>query len=82
MGQCGEWILQNEANVGSVFSRSGQLSEVNLHPDALAYMVLIIVNKHPYKPSLKDIMDNWVQQDVPWQDSLWDGERDEFVVEQ
>ncbi len=29
-----------------VFSRSGQLSEINLHPDALADMVSIMVNKN------------------------------------
>ena len=49
--------LAAEANVDQVFSRAGQLSEVNLHPDSLAGMVSIMVNKHAYKPSLNDIMD-------------------------
>ena len=44
-----------------VFSRAGQLSEVNLDPDALADMVFIMVNKHAYKPSLKDIMDKYYE---------------------
>ncbi len=42
-----------------VFSREGQLSEVNLDPDALADMVSIMVNKLAYKPSVKDIMDKY-----------------------
>ncbi len=40
-----------------VFSRSGQLSEVYVDTDTLADMVSIIVNKHAYKPSVKDIND-------------------------
>ena len=47
--------LAAETNVEQVFSRAGQLSEVNLDPDALADMASIMVNKHAYKPSLKDI---------------------------
>ena len=50
-----------EANVEQVFSREGQLSEVNLHPDTLANMVSIMVNKNTYKPSLKDIMDKYYE---------------------
>ena len=53
--------LAAEANVEQVFSRAGQLSEVNLDPDALADMVSIMVNKHAYKPSLKDIMDKYYE---------------------
>ena len=53
--------LVAEANVEQVFSRTGQLSEVNLDPDALADMVSIMVNKHAYKPSLKDIMDKYYE---------------------
>jgi hypothetical protein len=45
--------LAAEANVEHVFSRAGQLSEVNLDPDTLADMVSIMVNKHAYKPSPK-----------------------------
>jgi hypothetical protein len=45
--------------VDQVFSREGQLSEVNLDPDALADMVSIMVNKLAYKPSVKDIMDKY-----------------------
>ena len=47
--------LAAEANVEQVFSRAGQLSEVNLDPDALTDMVSIMVNKLEYKPSVKDI---------------------------
>jgi hypothetical protein len=50
--------LAAEGNVDQVFSRAGQLSEVNLDPDALAD-VLIMVNKHEYKPSLQDVMDKY-----------------------
>jgi len=39
-----------------VFSRSAQLSDVNVDPDVLPDMVSIIVNKHVYKPFLQDIM--------------------------
>ncbi len=49
--------LAAEANVEQVFSRAGQLSEVNLDPDSLTNMVSIMVNKLAYKPSVKDIMD-------------------------
>ncbi len=41
--------------------RTGQLSEVNLDPDALADMVSIMVNKLAYKPSVKDIMDKYYE---------------------
>ncbi len=51
--------LTAEANVEQVFSRAGQLSQVNLDPDALADMVSIMVNKHMYKPSLQDVMDKY-----------------------
>ena len=55
--------LTAEANVEQVFSLVGQLSEVNLEPNALAdmvsIMVSIMVNKLSYKPSVKDIMDKY-----------------------
>ena len=51
--------LATEANVEQVFSRTGQLSEVNLDPDTLTDMVSIMVNKFTYKPSVKDIMDKY-----------------------
>ncbi len=44
-----------------VFSRSGQLSEVNLDPDTLDDMVSIMVNNHLYNPSLKDDMDKYYE---------------------
>ena len=53
--------LAAEANVERVFSRAGQLSEVNLDPDSLADMVSIMVNKLEYKPSVKDIMDKYYE---------------------
>jgi hypothetical protein len=53
--------LAAEANVEQVFSRAGQLSEVNLDPDVLTDMVSIMVNKDEYKPCLKDIMDKYYE---------------------
>ena len=53
--------LTAEANVEQVFSRAGQLSQVNLDPDALDDMVSIMVNKHKYKPSLQDVMDKYYE---------------------
>ena len=53
--------LAAEANVEQVFSRAGQLSEVNSDPDGLAAMVSIMINKHTYKPSVKDIMDKYYE---------------------
>jgi len=49
--------------VKQVFSREGQLSEVNLDPDALTEtdMVSIMVNKHVYKTSLQDVMDKYCE---------------------
>ena len=51
--------LTAEAKVEQVFSRTGQLSEVNLDPDVLTDMVSIMVNKLAYNPSVKDIMDKY-----------------------
>ena len=42
-----------------VFSRAGQLSEVNLDPDTLTDIVSIMLNKLEYKPSVKDIIDEY-----------------------
>jgi hypothetical protein len=53
--------LAAETNVEQVFSRTGQLSEVNLDPDSLADMVSIMVNKLAYKPSVKYIMDKYYE---------------------
>lgn len=53
--------LTTEANVEQVFSRVGQLSEVNLDPDALTDMVSIMVNKLTYKVSVKDIMNKYYE---------------------
>jgi hypothetical protein len=44
-----------------VFSRAGQLSEVNSDPQGLADMVSIMINKHTYKSSVKDIMDTYYE---------------------
>ena len=44
-----------------VFSRAGQLSEVNVDPDVLTDMVSIIVNKHTYDPSLHHIMKTYYE---------------------
>ena len=51
--------LVTEDNVEQVFSRTGQLSEVNSDPDGLPVMVSIMINNHEYKPSVKDIMDKY-----------------------
>ena len=53
--------VEAEANVEQVFSRGGQLSGVNLDPDALADIVSILVNKLAYKPPVKDIMDKYYE---------------------
>ena len=53
--------LAAESNVEQVFSRAGQLSEVNLDPDALADMVSIMFNNHGYKTSLQDVMDKYYE---------------------
>ena len=53
--------LSVEVNVEQVFSRVGQLSEVNLDPDALTDMVSIMVNKHEYNPPLQDVMDKYYE---------------------
>jgi hypothetical protein len=42
--------LATESNVEQVFSRVGQLSDVNLDPDSLDDIVSIMVNKLEYKP--------------------------------
>jgi hypothetical protein len=39
----------------------GQLSEVNSDPDVLTVMVSIMINKHEYKSSVKDIMDKYYE---------------------
>ena len=53
--------LTFEACVVQVFSRVGQLSEVNLDPDVLTDMVSIMVNNLVYKPSVKDIMEKYYE---------------------
>jgi hypothetical protein len=53
--------LSTEDNVEGVVSRVGQLSEVNSDPDRLTVMVSIMINKHTYKSSVKDIMDQYYE---------------------
>ncbi len=53
--------LTTEDNVEQVFSRVGQLSEVNSDPDSLVVMVSIMINIHTYKPSVKNIMDKYYE---------------------
>ena len=53
--------LTTEANVEQVFSLAGHLSEVNSDPDGLPVMVSIMINKHTYTPSVKDIMDKYYE---------------------
>ncbi len=44
-----------------VFSRTVQLSKVNVDPDTLTDMVSIMINNHVYKSSVKDIMDKYYE---------------------
>ena len=44
-----------------VFSRTAQLSKVNVDPDTLTDMVSIMINNHVYKPSVKDVMDKYYE---------------------
>ena len=53
--------LTVETNVEEVFSRVEQLSEINVDPDNFTDMVSIMINKHTYKPSVKDIMDKYYE---------------------
>jgi hypothetical protein len=53
--------LEDETNVEQVFSREGQLSEVNVDPDGPADMVSILINNHAYKPCVKDIIDKYYE---------------------
>ena len=53
--------LSYETNVEQVFSRTGQLSEVNVDPDSLTDMVSIMINNHTYKTSIKDIMEKYYE---------------------
>jgi hypothetical protein len=39
----------------------GQLSEVNSDPDDLTAMVSIMIKKHTYNPSVKDIMNKYYE---------------------
>jgi hypothetical protein len=58
--------------VEHVFCRVGQLSEVNLHPESLADMVSIDIDKvnkhqycaHTYNPSLHDIIESTMRCSV------------------
>jgi hypothetical protein len=53
--------LDNWDDVEQVFSRTVQLSKVNVDPDTLTDMVSIMINNHVYKPSVKDIMDKYYE---------------------
>ncbi len=53
--------LSAETNLEQVFLRTGQLSEVNSDPDGLTVMVSIMINKHVYNPSVKDITDKYYE---------------------
>jgi hypothetical protein len=53
--------LASESNVEQVFSRAGQLSKVNFDPNGLDVMVSIMINKHVYKTSVKDVMDKYYE---------------------
>ena len=44
-----------------MFSRTKQLSEVNLDQDVLTDMVSIMVNKDTYNPSFQDVMDKYYE---------------------
>ena len=53
--------LPNEANVEQVFSRACNLSDPNMDPEFLAYLVMIAVNKKAFMPSLKAIKDKYYE---------------------
>ena len=65
--------LTAEANVEQVFSRVGQLSEVNLDPNGLTDMVSIMVNKLTYSTNpVKDIMDKNYEKDSANKEDFFD----------
>jgi hypothetical protein len=53
--------VTSEVNVDQVFSRTGQLSEVNLDPDSFDDMVSVMVNKFTHKTFVNDIMDKYYE---------------------
>ena len=44
-----------------VFSRAGNLSDPNMDPEFLAHLVMVLVNKKTFKPSLDQIKDKYYE---------------------
>ena len=53
--------LSHEANVEQVFSRAGNLSDSNMDPKYLVYLVMVAVNKNSYKPSTANSKDKYYE---------------------
>lgn len=53
--------LPHEANVEMVFSRAGNLSDPNMDPEFLAHLVMVLINKKSYKPSIDAIKDKYFE---------------------
>ena len=53
--------LPHEANVEQVFSRAGNLSEPNMDPEFLAHLVMVLVNKKAFTPTLAAIKDKYYE---------------------
>ena len=51
--------LPHEANVEQIFSRAGNLSDPNMDPEFLAHLVMVLVNKKAFKPTLAAIKDKY-----------------------
>ena len=53
--------LPHEANVEMVFSRAGNLSDPNMDPEFLTHLVMVLINKKSYKPSIDAIKDKYFE---------------------
>ena len=53
--------LAHEANVEQVFSRAGNLSDPNIDPEFLVYLVMTAVNKKAFKPPLQAVKDKYYE---------------------
>jgi hypothetical protein len=66
--------IGHEANVERLFSRSGLLSDPNMHPKFLGLLTAIGVNKAAYKPTWKEIKAKYYQK---FRKSAQDGDDDD-----
>ena len=56
-----ELLEEEKANVEMVFSRAGNLSDPNMDPEFLAHLVMVLINKKSYKPSIDAIKDKYFE---------------------